>query len=107
MSLYHEGADVLVASSTEGGSLKSRIFGRRNIKSSPGQLYALVFETCKWSLVLKEVIDAAAILSIEKKVRVVFAIFVFFFPRRQLEGGMLICSSSHPFSLFCWRMTCC
>lgn len=72
MSLYHEGAEVLVASSTEGGSLKSRIFGRRNIKSTPGQLYALVFETCKWSSVLKEVIEASAILSLEKKVRIFF-----------------------------------
>ena len=70
MSLYHEGAEVLVASSTEGGSLKSRIFGRRNIKSTPGQLYALVFETCKWSSVLKEVIDASSVLLIEKKVRI-------------------------------------
>ncbi|KAM3513898.1 hypothetical protein MY11210_002435 [Beauveria gryllotalpidicola] len=76
MSLYHEGAEVLVASSTEGGSLKSRIFGRRNIKSSPGQLYALVFETCKWSLVLKEVIDASAILSIEKKLTPILALLL-------------------------------
>lgn len=71
MSLYHEGAEVLVASSSEGGSLKSRIFGRRNIKSTPGQLYALVLETSKWSAVLKEVIEAAGILSIEKKVSTV------------------------------------
>ncbi|KAJ6779902.1 hypothetical protein PWT90_06265 [Aphanocladium album] len=76
MSLYHEGAEVLVASSTEGGSLKSRIFGRRNIKSTPGQLYALVFETCKWSSVLKEVIDASAILSIEKKLTPILALLL-------------------------------
>ncbi|TQV99612.1 NOL1/NOP2/Sun domain family [Cordyceps javanica] len=76
MSLYHEGAEVLVASATEGGSLKSRIFGRRNIKSTPGQLYALVFETCKWSLVLKEVIDASAILSIEKKLTPILALLL-------------------------------
>lgn len=74
MSLYYEGAEVLVASSTEGGSLKSRIFGRRNIKSTPGQLYALVLETCKWSLVLKEVLDASSVLSMEKKVLRTFRI---------------------------------
>jgi putative methyltransferase len=72
MSLYHEGAEVLAASSTEGGSLKSRVFGRRNIKSPPGQLYALVLETAKWSPVLKEVIEASEILGIEKKVRITF-----------------------------------
>ncbi|OAA67472.1 NOL1/NOP2/Sun domain family [Cordyceps fumosorosea ARSEF 2679] len=76
MSLYHEGAEVVVASSTEGGSLKSRTFGRRNIKSKPGQLYALVFETCKWSMVLKEVIDSSEILSIEKKLTPVLALLL-------------------------------
>lgn len=68
MSLYHEGAEVLLASSTEGGSLKSRVFGRRNIKSKPGQLYALVLETSKWSSILKEVIEESGILSLERKV---------------------------------------
>ncbi|EGX94111.1 NOL1/NOP2/Sun domain family [Cordyceps militaris CM01] len=76
MSLYHEAAEILVASSTEGGSLKSRIFGRRNIKSTPGQLYALVFETSKWSLVLKEVIDASEILSIEKKLTPILSLLL-------------------------------
>lgn len=68
MSLYHEGAEVLLASFTEGGSLKSRVFGRRNIKSKPGQLYALVLETSKWSAILKEVIEESGILPLEKKV---------------------------------------
>lgn len=72
MSLYHEGAEVLSASSSEGGSLKSRVFGRRNIKSPAGQLYALVLETAKWSPVLKEVIDASGFLSVERKVSTLY-----------------------------------
>lgn len=67
MSLYHEAAGIL-SSSNEGGSLKSRIYGKKDLKSPPAQLYALVFETCKWSLVLKEVIEASEILKSERKV---------------------------------------
>lgn len=71
MSLYHEAAEILTASSSnaEGGSLKSIVFRRKNLKSSPNQLYALVFETYKWSPVLKEVIDKAELLKHERKVR--------------------------------------
>jgi putative methyltransferase len=68
MSLYHEAAAILSSTGTEGGSLKSRIYGNKDLKSPPAQLYALVFETCKWSPVLKEVIDASDILKHERKV---------------------------------------
>jgi putative methyltransferase len=68
MSLYHEAAAVLSQPSSEGGSLKSRIYGKRDLKSPPAQVYALVYETCKWSLVLKEVVEASDILQLEKKV---------------------------------------
>ncbi|KAG5932190.1 hypothetical protein E4U60_005409, partial [Claviceps pazoutovae] len=75
MSLYHEAADILSTStnaphpspSSEGGSLKARVFGRKNLKSPPSQLYALVLETCKWSGVLKEVIEEAELLRHERK----------------------------------------
>ncbi|PHH86454.1 hypothetical protein CDD83_10222 [Cordyceps sp. RAO-2017] len=67
MSLYHEAAEVLSASSSAGGSLKSRIFGRRDAKSPPGQLYALVLETRKWSAVLSEVVEGAELLRLERK----------------------------------------
>ncbi|KAG5966416.1 hypothetical protein E4U32_004200, partial [Claviceps aff. humidiphila group G2b] len=73
MSLYHEAADILSTStntphpSSEGGSLKARVFGRKNLKSPPSQLYALVLETCKWSGVLKEVIERAELLRHERK----------------------------------------
>ena len=60
----------MTLSSAEGGSLKSRIFNKKdkNIKSPPGQLYALALETAKWSGILSEVVDRAEILRHEKKV---------------------------------------
>lgn len=68
MSLYHEAADVLTAPPTAGGSLKSRVFNKKDLKSPPAQIYALAIETCKWSPILKEVIEHADILRLERKV---------------------------------------
>ncbi|KAF7558866.1 hypothetical protein G7046_g5294 [Stylonectria norvegica] len=67
MSLYHEAAEVLTASSSEGGSLKSRVFKKKGLKSPPNQVYALALETAKWSPVLKEVIEKAGVLKTERK----------------------------------------
>ncbi|KAK4456097.1 S-adenosyl-L-methionine-dependent methyltransferase [Podospora aff. communis PSN243] len=67
MSLYHEAAGLLSAPTTHGGSLKSRIFGNKELKSPPAQVYALVLETRKWSVVLKEVVENAQLLSAERK----------------------------------------
>jgi putative methyltransferase len=67
MSLYHEAADILAGPTNAGGSLKSRVFSRKDLKSQPGQIYALAIETCKWSLILKEVIESAEILRLERK----------------------------------------
>lgn len=69
MSLYHEAAEILSSSADASGSLKSRVFGRKKGKSPPAQLYALVLESAKWSLVLKEVIENAEILKLERKVK--------------------------------------
>jgi 25S rRNA (cytosine2278-C5)-methyltransferase len=69
MSLYHEAADVLTVPINVGGSLKSRVFNKKDLKSPPAQVYALAIETCKWSPVLKEVIENADILRLERKVR--------------------------------------
>ena len=68
MSLYHEAADVLTAPNNVGGSLKSRIFSSKTLKSPPAQIYALVIETCKWSPILTEVIERSDLLSLERKV---------------------------------------
>ncbi|KAG6000784.1 hypothetical protein E4U21_005018 [Claviceps maximensis] len=78
MSLYHEAADILATSSQhhQGGSLKSRVFGRKNLKSPPNQLYALVLETCKWSSVLKEVIEGAELLRHERKLTPTLALLL-------------------------------
>ncbi|KAF5019985.1 hypothetical protein F66182_7998, partial [Fusarium sp. NRRL 66182] len=67
MSLYHEAAEILTGSSSEGGSLKSRVFKKKNLKSSPNQVYALVLESCKWSPILKEVIEKSELLQLERK----------------------------------------
>ena len=68
MSLYFEAAEVLSAPINAGGSLKSRIFNKKDLKSQPAQIYALAVETCKWSPILKEVIEHSGLLSIERKV---------------------------------------
>ena len=67
MSLYHETAQIL-SDTTRGGSLKSKVFGKKGLKSPPGQVYALAVESCRWSGVLKEVIEGSGLLS-ERKVR--------------------------------------
>ncbi|KAJ9638241.1 hypothetical protein H2199_006928 [Coniosporium tulheliwenetii] len=66
MSLYYEAAAILANTDNIGGSLKSRIYGKKNIKCSPAHLYALISETTKWSAVLKEVVEKSGILREEK-----------------------------------------
>lgn len=73
MSLYHEAASVLGADASAGGNLRSRVFGRKDLKSPPTQVYALALETCKWSPVLSEIIDNSQLLQHEKKVRVLIS----------------------------------
>lgn len=68
MSLYHEAASVLSGPRSDGGNLKSQIFRRKDLKSPPAQLYALALESCKWSAILKEVIENSQILQHERKV---------------------------------------
>lgn len=72
MSLYHEAAQVLTGSGSPnahaGGSFKSRVFGNKDLKSPPAQVYALALESCKWSAVLKEVIENSQLLQAERKV---------------------------------------
>lgn len=87
MSLYHEAATVLTGSGSgsgsgsnihggpppqpPGGSFKSRVFGNKDLKSPPAQVYALALETCKWSSVLKEVVENSGLLAAERKVCIV------------------------------------
>jgi putative methyltransferase len=68
MSLYYEAASVLT-DEAGGGSLKSRIYNdTAKFKSRPAQLYALITETAKYDIFLKEVIENADILRLEPKV---------------------------------------
>lgn len=68
MSLYYEAAAILANPDNAGGSVKSRIYGKKTLKSSPAHLYALISEATKWSVVLKEVVEKSGILKEEKKV---------------------------------------
>ncbi|RYP62031.1 hypothetical protein DL771_009901 [Monosporascus sp. 5C6A] len=73
MSLYHEAADILSASD---GNLKTRVFGRKDLRAPPQQIYALALETCKWSSVLKEVIEASELLRHERKLTPLLALLL-------------------------------
>ena len=68
MSLYYDAAPLLSSGDELSGSLKSKIFNSKDIKSSPKQVYALVNEASKWSSVLTEVIERSQLLQYERKV---------------------------------------
>ena len=68
MSLYFNAASFLNNPNDWGGSLKSKIYNDKTLKSAPAQVYALVSETLKWNLELKEVIEKSELLS-ERKVQ--------------------------------------
>lgn len=76
MSLYYEAAGILEAPNTSGGSLKSRIFSKKDFKSAPAQIYALVIETCKWSAVLKEIIEKSELLKQEPKLTPILSLLL-------------------------------
>ncbi|MCJ1469110.1 hypothetical protein MMC07_007743 [Pseudocyphellaria aurata] len=62
MSLYYEAAPFLGRA-----SLKSQVFSSKGLKSTPKQVFALVSEASKWSVVLKAVIENSQLLSYERK----------------------------------------
>lgn len=72
MSLYYEAATILENADNVGGSLTSRIYGKKGLKSKPTAIYALVTEATKWSAVLKDVVENSGILKLEKKVGYAF-----------------------------------
>lgn len=72
MSLYYETATILANPDKVGGSFKARIFKKNDLKSKPGQIYALVAEASKWSRVLKEIIEKVGLLGQERKVCYLF-----------------------------------
>ncbi|KAH6644481.1 S-adenosyl-L-methionine-dependent methyltransferase [Boeremia exigua] len=76
MSLYYETAAILENPDKIGGSFKARIFKKKDLKSKPGQIYALVAEASKWSRVLKDVIEKCAVLKEERKLTPVLALLL-------------------------------
>ncbi|KAL5426499.1 hypothetical protein PMIN07_004551 [Paraphaeosphaeria minitans] len=76
MSLYYEAAAVLANSENAGGSLKSRIYKNNGLKTLPAQLFALISEASKWSLVLKDVIERCGLLAEEKKLTPTLALLL-------------------------------
>ena len=68
MSLYYDAAPLLVSASDSAGSLKSRVFGSKDLKCPPKQVFALVTEASKWSTFLAEVIERSQLLKHERKV---------------------------------------
>ena len=86
MSLYYD-ANLVLSDNSANGSLKSRIFNHKSLKSTPGQIYALISESAKWSLVLKVVIEKAGILPMERKVHMNLFLTLFFLSIDQLYGS--------------------
>ncbi|KAF9695603.1 hypothetical protein EKO04_006342 [Ascochyta lentis] len=76
MSLYYETATILENPDKIGGSFKARIFKKKDLKSKPGQIYALVAEASKWSSVLKDVIEKCAVLKEERKLTPILALLL-------------------------------
>lgn len=69
MALYQEATSILQACHLKKGSLKSEVYSNKiSYKSKPVALYALISETSKWDIILKEVIDNTKLLSQEPKV---------------------------------------
>ncbi|KAL2038888.1 hypothetical protein N7G274_008410 [Stereocaulon virgatum] len=67
MSLYHDAAALLVPGSDQAGTLKSRVFNCKDLKSPPKQVYALLSEASRWSSVLSEVVEKSQLLQLERK----------------------------------------
>ncbi|KAF2816550.1 S-adenosyl-L-methionine-dependent methyltransferase [Mytilinidion resinicola] len=76
MSLYYEAASILTNADSTGGSLKSRIFNKKDLKSKPAQVFALVTEASKWSGVLKDVVEKSGLLKEERKLTPVLALLL-------------------------------
>ncbi|KAL9089805.1 MAG: hypothetical protein Q9165_005599 [Trypethelium subeluteriae] len=67
MSLYYETATILENKSHADGSLKSRVYSNKELKSSPASVYALATKATQWAEILKEVVDRSGLLGVERK----------------------------------------
>lgn len=68
MSLYYEAAAFL-KNATENNELSSSsIYGKKDLKTKPAQIVALISQTAKWSAHLSSIIEHVEILRLERKV---------------------------------------
>ncbi|PNS15195.1 25S rRNA (cytosine-C(5))-methyltransferase rcm1 [Sphaceloma murrayae] len=67
MSLYFEASAILEEIKDQPSLLKDKVYKSKDLKSSPGAVFAVLSEAIKWSEVLAEVIDKSQILTLEKK----------------------------------------
>lgn len=68
MSLYLEAASFIDGTVPSDGSIRSRVYAHRNLKSNPGTVYALLSEAARWSSILSPIIEGADILKLERRV---------------------------------------
>ncbi|KAL1632753.1 hypothetical protein SLS58_011349, partial [Diplodia intermedia] len=97
MSLYYEAAAILENADNTGGSLTSRIYGKKGLKSKPAAIYALVTEATKWSAVLKHVVEISGILKLEKKLTPLLAVLLTH--DLLISKGGVAAPAAHPLKL--------
>ncbi|ETN42587.1 uncharacterized protein HMPREF1541_01744 [Cyphellophora europaea CBS 101466] len=76
MSLYYDAVTVLSGDQSQ-GSLKSRVYNpHAGLKSKPAHVYALISESAKYDVFLKEVVDNAGLLAQEPKITPLLSILL-------------------------------
>ncbi|KAL2366910.1 hypothetical protein RJZ56_000242 [Blastomyces dermatitidis] len=96
MSLYSDAASILKNGSGTGGSFKARVYNSK-LRSPAVQVYALITETAKWDIILKEVVENAGFLSLEPKLTPLLSILLahdLLFAKRGIAAP-----SNHPLRL--------
>ncbi|KAB8437426.1 hypothetical protein FH972_025104 [Carpinus fangiana] len=75
MSLYYEAAQF-IDGSPQSSTLKSRIYGAKDLRGSAAQIHGLCIEATRWSPVLAEVIEKAGVLVTERKLTPALALLL-------------------------------
>ncbi|KAF2143475.1 uncharacterized protein K452DRAFT_269027 [Aplosporella prunicola CBS 121167] len=97
MSLYYEAAAFLENADNVGGSLTSRIYGKKGLKSRPAAIYALITEATKWSAALKDVVERSDVLKLERKLTPLLATLLTH--DLLLSKGGVAAPANHPLRL--------
>ncbi|EGC44038.1 NOL1/NOP2/sun domain-containing protein [Histoplasma capsulatum var. duboisii H88] len=96
MSLYIDAASILYSDSGSGGSFKSRVY-KSKLRSPARQVYALITETAKWDILLKEVVENANFLPLEPKLTPLLSILLVHDFLLTKKG--IVAPSNHPLRL--------